>query len=67
MESRSIRTLYWPSAAPRARHSRVAPFKSMVAFVTDQMLLLWPPYRVEHDCDCCKPDVPESDQDQNAD
>ena len=64
MDSRSIRTLYWRSAALRARHARLAPFKSMVAFVTDQVLLFWPPYGVEHDCECCKPDLPPRDQDE---
>jgi hypothetical protein len=65
MDSRSIRTLYWRAAAPRKRHSRLASVKSMVAFVTDQVLLFWPPYR-EHDCDCCTPDLPAHDEDERG-
>jgi hypothetical protein len=52
--------LYWRSAAPEARHSRLTSVKSVIAFMTDQVLLFWPPYR-EHDCDCCSPDLPAQD------
>ncbi len=63
MDSRSLRTLQWRAAAPSARPARLAPFNTTVAFVVDQVLLLWPPYRDEHHCDCCKPDVPADDPD----
>jgi hypothetical protein len=52
MDSQFFKTLprrtQWRSATPRARAWRVASFKSMVAFVVDQVLLFWPPYRHEH-------------------
>jgi hypothetical protein len=38
-------------------------FKSMIAFMTDQVLLFWPPYR-EHDCDCCHVDTSTGDADE---
>jgi hypothetical protein len=66
MDSPSLRTPYWRAASPKARPARPArlkAFKSMVLFVTEQVLQFWPPYRVE-ECDCCKPDVPEGDQDE---
>ncbi len=64
MDSRSISNLSRQSAAPRGCHPRLAPFRSMDAFVTDQVLLFWPPYRVEHHCDSCQHGPPPSDQDE---
>ena len=66
MDSRSLRTLQWRAAAPSTRPARLAPFKTMVAFVVDQVLLFWPLYRDEYDCDCGKPDVPAGVTDEPA-
>ena len=63
MATQFFRTGQWRSAAPQVRVSRIAPFKSMVAFVVDQVLLFWPPYRYEKDSDCCRSDQPANGQD----
>jgi hypothetical protein len=41
--------------------SRAAQAKSLFAFIVDQILLFWPPYRVEHE------DDPPDQQDGPAD
>lgn len=67
MDSQFFKTLpqrsAWRSAAPRARAWRRASFKlkSMVAFVVDQVLLFWPPYRHEPDCDSHQSGEPPND------
>ena len=66
MDTHSIRTPYWRSAAPEARHSRLASFKSLAAFATQQVLLFWPPYRVEHEGEGCKSGASVSDRDGNS-
>lgn len=53
MDSQFFKTLprrsAWRSAAPRTRAWRGASYrlKTLVAFVVDQVLLFWPPYRHE--------------------
>jgi hypothetical protein len=64
MDSPFIKIGLWRSAAPRARKSRVAPLRSMVAFVAGQVLLFWPPYRNGKDCDCCQFGGPTPDQNE---
>jgi hypothetical protein len=71
MDSQFFKTLprrtQWRSAAPRARASRIASFKSVLAFLVDQILLFWPPYRHEHDCDSRQPGGRPQDQDNPSD
>jgi hypothetical protein len=63
MDSQFFKTSQWRSAAPQARHSRLASFNSMVVFVVDQILLFWPPYRYEKDCASRQSGESPNDQD----
>jgi hypothetical protein len=66
MNSDSLRAPCWRSATPRARQPRLTHFKTMAAFMTDQMLLFWPPYRNDEDCACCRGDWPPGDLDEGS-
>jgi hypothetical protein len=70
MDSQFFKTLpsrtQWRSAAPTARASRIASFKSLVAFEVDQVLLFWPPYRHEP-CDTHQPGQPAQNRDNLLD